>query len=162
MLQCRLIARRFEVAMFAMRSSVRVVVLLALAFLAGCGGIRVHRTNGAGLFDAWRESVLTCSDLSPRTAQTLRQFDLARVYERSPSEASVRLHAEALRDPRPDLLFALSEINSLRAKSAERRSHPEAVGCYYLCAGYAYHYLFDTPPPLAQAVGRPSSFDPRH
>jgi hypothetical protein len=49
----------------------------------------------------------------------------------------------ALQDPQPDLLFALAEISYQRGRDAERAGRCDAITCYYLCAGYAYHYLFD-------------------
>jgi pimeloyl-ACP methyl ester carboxylesterase len=132
---------------------------VAAACAAGCLGIRVHRAEGPGLFEAWRASALTCSDLSPRSRQTLRRYDVEKLYQKSPAEAAARLHAEALRDPQPDLLYALAEIHYLRGHEAERQGDHDAVAYFYLCAGYAYHYLFPSgtdAPPDDSAV-----FDPR-
>jgi len=132
--------------------------LLGLGLL-GCSGITVRRSHTGDLLDSWKESVVTGGTLSPRTMQTLRRWDLERTYLRNPEAAVVRLHAEALADPQPDLLFALAEINYLRGKQAEKWACKEAIGHYYLCAGYAYHFLFavaDTqkePAPLPDAPG---------
>jgi pimeloyl-ACP methyl ester carboxylesterase len=120
---------------------------VALALAAGCASIRVRRADHPSLLAAWRASAVTSRHLSPRTVQTLRRFDLTEVYARSPAEASVRLHAEALHDPQPDLLFALAEISYQRGRAAEEKSCADATGYYYLCAGYAYHFLFDEYPP---------------
>ncbi len=83
-------------------------------------------------------------------------------------------------NPQPDLVFALAEINYVRGRKAERHDCAHATAYYYLCAGYAYHYLFDEPPRPApdmecnlRTVGNPpgplpdrfspraSIFDPR-
>src|SRR6516225_5185558 len=91
-------------------------LLTSALLLAGCAGIRVERTHRSGLFSAWRASAVRHGELSPRTAQTLREWDLDRVYTRSPDEAVQRLHTAAVRDPQPDLLFALAEINYIRGR----------------------------------------------
>jgi pimeloyl-ACP methyl ester carboxylesterase len=149
--------------MEGVRALFRTLVVLALAAGAvagpGCGTVYIRRSNGGGIYDAWRASALTCGDLSPRTWQTLRQFDLAETYRRKPAEAVARLHVEAVHTPQPDLLFALAEVSYLRGREAEEQQDAEAIGCYYRCAGYAYHFLFD-PRPRGEAAL--SSFDPRH
>jgi pimeloyl-ACP methyl ester carboxylesterase len=148
--------------------------------LAGCAGIRVERSHRSGLFASWRASATRHGELSPRTAQTLREWDLEQVYAKSPDEAIARLHTAALRDAQPDLIFALAEINYVRGRKAEKHDCLHATCYYYLCAGYAYHYLFDEPPrpapdldtnlktvgqssapPPAHMVPRSSIFDPR-
>jgi pimeloyl-ACP methyl ester carboxylesterase len=120
--------------------------ILILAALAGCANIRVDRAERSGLFAAWRASAVRHDELSPRSLQTLRQRDLAELYARSPNDVSTKLHAEAVRDPQPELLFALAEINYLRGRKAEKHDCAHATAYYYLCAGYAYHFLFDEPP----------------
>jgi pimeloyl-ACP methyl ester carboxylesterase len=121
-------------------------ILHSALLLAGCATIRVDRTHRSGLFAAWRASAVGREELSPRTLQTLRQWNLAEVYPRSPDEAERKLHNEAVRNPQPDLVFALAEINYVRGRKTEKRDCAHATAFYYLCAGYAYHYLFDDPP----------------
>jgi pimeloyl-ACP methyl ester carboxylesterase len=144
-------------------------VILILAALPGCATIRVDRTHRSGLLASWRASVVRRDELSPRTLQTLRQWDLADLYAKSPGEAAAKLHREAVRSPQPDLLFALAEINYLLGREAEKHDCSHATAFYYLCAGYAYHYLFDEPPKLApdmetglKTVGDPSGPLPDH
>ncbi|HTU21682.1 MAG TPA: hypothetical protein VMG10_26835 [Gemmataceae bacterium] len=120
--------------------------MVILAALPGCASIRVDRTHRPPLLDAWRASAVLRDELSPRTLQTLRQWDLAQLYHDKPDEAIRKLHTEVLRDPRPELLFALAEMNYVCGRSAEKHDCAHATAYYYLCAGYAYHYLFDEPP----------------
>ena len=40
------------------------------------------------------------------------------------------------------MLFALAEFSYVLGKAAEKHGGANASGFYYLCAGYAYHYLF--------------------
>ncbi len=160
--------------------------ILALAALPGCASIRVDHTRRPALLAAWRASAVLRDELSPRTLQALRQWDLARLYVEAPDKAIAQLHQEVLRDPRPELLFALAEMNYVRGRHTEKHDCVHATAYYYLCAGYAYHYLFDEPPrpapdmetspanrlpqlpgeaaalpPPAHALPRSSIFDPR-
>ncbi len=132
---------------------------LALAcalLLAGCASIRVRRAEEPALTGAWRASAVGGDDLSPRTRQTIRQLDLDALYPGHLAELSAKLHGEAVRSPRLDLLFALAEVNYLRGARAEKKDPREASVYYYLAAGYAYHYLFDGPPGEQN-----NGFDPR-
>src|SRR5579883_132745 len=99
--------------------------LLLFAFAAacapsGCSDIVVRRTKPPDLLEEWRASVVNGGEISARTKQTLRRYDLVNVYRRSPDRAAERLHSEVLADPQPDLLFALAEINYLRGLQAEK------------------------------------------
>ena len=157
----------------AVRSPLVRLLLASIASLvlsAGCGGVSVRPTDHALLTDSWRASAVTSSALSPRCLQTLRRYDLDQLYPASLAEISASLHAEALRDPRPELLFALAEVNYLRGSQAEQKASPDASVFYYLSAGYAYHFLFDDYPPAAGNIeqagkGNPptpaEAFDPR-
>lgn len=120
--------------------------IVVLAALPGCASIRVDHTHKPALLDAWRASAVLRDEVSPRTLQTLRQWNLAELYRRSADEAIAALHKEVLHEPRPELLFALAEINYVRGRHAEKHDCGRATAYYYLCAGYAYHYLFDEPP----------------
>lgn len=127
-----------------------------VVLLAGCTGVTV-RPRAPGLFDAWRASVAEAGGLSPRTLQTLRRYDLEPLYHQSAAEAQTRLHQIAAEQPEPDALFALSEICYTLGRAAEKERPHEACGYYYLCAGYAFHYLFDN-----NLAVDPSPFDPRY
>ncbi|HZU36520.1 MAG TPA: hypothetical protein VFA18_11455 [Gemmataceae bacterium] len=123
----------------------RLVVPWAL-LLAGCASIRVDHVHQPALLDAWRASAVLRDELSPRTLQTLRQWDLAQLYDDKPDEAIAKLHQIVLRDPQPELVFTLAEMNYVRGRKMEKHDCARATAYYYLCAGYAYHYLFDEPP----------------
>ncbi len=124
--------------------------------LTGCSsGISVRETDHAPLFPGLRASAFSRDELSARSQQTLRQLDLANLYRRDRRAAQERLHRLAVANPQPDLLFALAEVSFQIGRDLEQREDGEAVAFYYLCAGYAYHYLFDRPGPTEVA------FDPR-
>jgi pimeloyl-ACP methyl ester carboxylesterase len=134
---------------------VGVVCLLCVA----CADIRVRPFHAPDVFDAARSSRFDPNALSQRSLQTLRRLDLDAVYRRSPDEALAKLHAEALHDPDPDVIFAMAEGHYLRGRAVECKNDCLAVGHYYLCAGYAYHFLF---PEKARPVADEDIFDPRY
>jgi pimeloyl-ACP methyl ester carboxylesterase len=153
-----------------------VFALCAAAALLGCSSTGVRKAGAPDLLGAWRASAVTAGELSPRTVQTLRSLDLEAAYRHSPDEAAATLHQEAVKDPRPDWLFALAEINYLRGQAAEKRDCTQSIACYCLCAGYAYHYLFATaegerplkpdvvqgePGPFIGPLAPADAFDPR-
>ncbi|MBY0232486.1 MAG: hypothetical protein K2W96_24675, partial [Gemmataceae bacterium] len=69
------------------------------------------------------------------------QYDLDSLYPNDLEGAAGKLHAFAVREPLPELLFALAEVSWMRAERLHR-DPPRACSCYYLAAGYAWHYLF--------------------
>lgn len=146
----------------------------------GCSyGITVRPAGGPDLLNGLKASLAEADELSPRTRQTLRRWDLDQHYDRAPTDAYAQLQAAAVKHPQPEVLFALAEISYLLGRKAEKQNPlltlpdtkdgaggkengGEACGYYYLCAGYAYHYLFDTPPGRGagdEAVN--NAFDPR-
>jgi pimeloyl-ACP methyl ester carboxylesterase len=134
-----------------------LLVLVGVLPATGCTGISVQQTNRPLLTESWRASAITCGELSERSRQTLRRYDLEQYYPDSLVEAANALHVEALRDPRPDVLFALAELSYLRGHKAERERSPDASVFYYLSAGYAYHFLFDEYPPVQGDLKQPSA-----
>jgi pimeloyl-ACP methyl ester carboxylesterase len=148
----------------AVRSLPHRLALFCAAAALGCGSVYVRPTATDGLSDSWRASAVSCSELSPRSWQTLRRYDLGHLYPDHLEQVSAALHAEALRERRPDLLFTLAEVNYLRGRQAEDQHNPDASVYYYLSAGYAYHFLFDDCPPDGgpMPAGTPrEAFDPR-
>ncbi|HMP01551.1 MAG TPA: hypothetical protein PKC45_03515 [Gemmatales bacterium] len=143
-----------------------VLVLGALLPAQGCSGIGVKPAPLPMPFDNWRFNLGPERELSPRSRQTLRAFDVESTY-RQDRLAALRLLQERLPDPPPrDAVFALAELSYQLGLEADEKRRPEATEYFYLCAGYAYHYLFD---PLSEArMATPGasalpmdSFDPR-
>lgn len=130
----------------------RLLLFSALAgAILGCNGVTVIPADAPSLFDSFQASAAD-NDLSPRALQTLRRWDLEGEYRHDPGAAYAKLQAACAHDPQPDTLFALAEMSYLFGKQTEKS--PDACCFYYLCAGYAYHYLFDGP--------GDSPFDPRY
>src|SRR5262249_32503181 len=116
---------------------------LAITVLGCSYGISVRHSGGPDLFGAWRASAVESDEVSPRTQQTPRQCDLDQQFVHHPSDAYGQLQALAVVKPEPDLLFALAEISYLLGRRAEKTGATDTCCYYYLCAGYAYHFLFD-------------------
>jgi pimeloyl-ACP methyl ester carboxylesterase len=110
---------------------------LLLVVVVGCGGIGV-RPVAQPVTVALGDSTPTVGRVSPRTEQVLRRYDLAHLHPKRMDTLAERLLVEARREPSPELLAALAEVEFLlaeREQTAER---------YARAAGYAYHYLFRT------------------
>src|SRR5262249_17479069 len=130
---------------------------------AGCGRVAVRKTNAPDRFDACRVSPVA-DDRSPRTLQTLRRWDLDAIYHQNPQEAFGRVQALTEKAPQPELLFALAEMSYLLGRKFEKCACGDSLCYYYLCAGYAYHYLYDKGGPIVLArkgeAAKAEPFDP--
>src|SRR5437660_10160644 len=128
---------------------------------AGCTEIGVRPARTPDFLSGWRASIQQADGLSMRTLQTLRQYDLDGLVLRKPEEVAAQLHEMVVQDPRPDLLYAVAELHYWLGRQAERAGKPFACHHYYLCAGYAYHYLFGTANGEDENLLAVSAFDPR-
>lgn len=142
------------------------LVTLAVLWLAGCQSIGVAPAPPPTPFDNWRISFGSETELSPRSRQTLRQFDLETVYEEDPAKALTLLQERLPEPPPRDAVFALAELSCALGCATERRRPDLATRYFYLCAGYAYHYLLDpleraTEPKNAGNLLPIDCFDPR-
>src|SRR5262245_60169217 len=99
----------------------RVALLLTLAAVPACSSIGVRPVKRPALFGQWQASAPSCAGLSPRSAQTLRLYDLDHVYDRNPDEAAAKLHTEAVRQAQPDAVFALCELHCVQGCAAEKK-----------------------------------------
>ncbi len=138
----------------------RLSLLFLLFLCLGCGGIGARRRfRATDLFASWKAS-LGGDKLSARTLQTLRAWDLEKLYEDQPKQALERLQQVTDREPSPDLVFACSELSFHIGEKTECKTCSEALNYYYFCAGYAYHYLFSIANDGSFEL-RNSPFDPR-
>jgi pimeloyl-ACP methyl ester carboxylesterase len=104
----------------------------------------------------WYASLSALTSPSERTLDTLRRYDLDRVYRKDPAGALLRLENHARATPLGELVFALAELSWIEAKKEDRWRRPAALDYYLDAVSYAYDFLFD--PELA--AGRDPS-DPR-
>jgi pimeloyl-ACP methyl ester carboxylesterase len=142
----------------AWRRSTGLCWLLALA-ACGCAAVRVERSGGGpSLTAAVHASLPGECTLSSRTAQELYRLDLYRLFPDNLDDLAARLHAEAVASPRPEILFALAEVNLFRGRNLEKEDDPRATLCYFRSAGYAWHYLFGEG---GVGTSPTAAFDPR-
>src|SRR5438874_345523 len=119
-----------------------LAVALVLPF-AGCTTIGVRSAEHGTLADEICAIVTDDGRLTAWTADTLKRHDLADRYRRAPASVLTSLQALADKNPEPDTVFALAEISYALGRGADRWGDERAGRYQYLCAGYAYHYLFD-------------------
>src|SRR5262245_46349861 len=96
---------------------VRLCGLAAVLFVCGCSVVGVDPGPGPSLSAAVRATLPTDTGLSTRTRQELYRLDLLRLYPDSIDDLAARLHADAVAQPRPELLFALAEVNLVRGRN---------------------------------------------
>src|SRR5438876_637310 len=102
------------------RALLQLLTACLLLAALGCSyGITVRRTGGPDLSAAWRASLSETDEVSPRTLQTLRRWDLENEYRKRPLDAFAHLQEQAAQHPDPDLLFALAEFSHALGKAAE-------------------------------------------
>src|SRR5687768_9433563 len=112
------------------------LLLVVLIAVGGCNSIRIHRAKPArDAFASWRVSATTGDQLSNRSRQTLRQWDLEDLHDERPLEAIGKLQKIAEQYHHPEQLFALSEMSYLLGTQTERTSCCAAIQLYYLSAG---------------------------
>jgi pimeloyl-ACP methyl ester carboxylesterase len=146
-----------------MKRTFSLCFLWALAAL-GCSSITVSRVSDPELIATWQANALDSSELSSRSLQTLRELALEDVYHRDHAAAMKRLQVLAEKEANSDTLFALAELGYLLGKESESQDCAKSVVFYYLCAGYAYHYVFDVRNgacPSSAGAGSLEVFDPR-
>jgi len=130
-------------------------LVVALSMTCGCNTVRIHKAKPArDAFASWRVSATTRGELSSRSRQTLRQWDLERLHDEEPLQAIGKLQKIAEQNNQPEQLFALAEMSYLLGTRTEKESNCAAMQLYYLSAGYAYHYLF-------HSTGAAEPFDPQ-
>lgn len=132
--------------------------LAGLLLACGCSVVRVEPGAGPSITAAVRSSAPGDASLSARTVQELYRLDLYKLYPGSMGDLAARLHADAVEASRPELLFALAEVNHVRGRQLEKEDDPRATICYFRAAGYAYHYLFGE---AGVASSPEAAFDPR-
>jgi pimeloyl-ACP methyl ester carboxylesterase len=142
-----------------MRTWCAFLAVLLAAFLPGCAEITVRKSNAIDLVRDWEANLLSPGQLSPRSVQTLRRFDLERVYVTAPEEAFTRLEAITTATSEPDAVFTLAEMAYLFGVRNEARNSGRAAMWFHHSAGYAYHYIFPEATPMT--CDYETVYDPR-
>jgi len=119
----------------------RITIAICLLSVTACTNIGVRAAKRPRLFEALQSSAPQSAALSPRSMQTLRLYDLDRMYDRNPDEAAVQLRDQSIREPNVDAIFALCEIHYLRGQASEKKRPAQAIEHFYCACGYAQHYL---------------------
>jgi hypothetical protein len=137
-------------------------ITVVVSALLGWSEIEIQPSRGDRAAAAYR-SVATLDRPTERTIETLRRYNLERDYSRRfrPDVNGVMLRLEKLAQQRaePELVYALAELSWIEGKRLERHREPQALDRYLDAAAYAYDFLFDLDPVLAQ--GRKPA-DPRY
>lgn len=136
-------------------------LVMALLALAGCSTpIGADRVSPRHAYQNLHQNALNSSRCSSETLQVLHRYGLQVAFEKNPEAMLGKLQAIACTDDRPDLLFALSELNYLNAGRQDRCVKPWVVNqsrnSYFASAIYAYLFLLNE-----SRDARPNPFDVR-
>ncbi len=133
--------------------------LAMAAAIAAIGGVdvTVGPSKGDRTYAAWQRSVAALERPSPRTAETLRRYDLVDRHDRDPGNAIDQLEAYARRAPEPELVYALAELSWIEGRRLDRKRRQGALDRYLDTVAFAHDFLFD---PEFAADRHPS--DPRY
>ncbi len=99
----------------------------------------------------------TGPELSPRTQQVLRRYDLPAEFPKAPNKLLASLREVVSKDTTADALYAYSEVSYLAGRTRESKNPKLALEYYVASVAHAYWYLFD---PRLQAVRNP--YDPQY
>ena len=124
----------------------------------GWSDITIQPSRGDHAAFSYQRSVASIDRPSERTLETLRRYDLYNEYRREVNGCLLRLENAAQKRPEAELVYALAELSWIEAKRLDHRRKPQAIDRFLDAAAYAYDYLFDQNPILAEGRG-PS--DPR-
>jgi pimeloyl-ACP methyl ester carboxylesterase len=131
------------------------LLLLGLWVLGGCAvPIGADKVTPRQTYRQLNQSALTGSKVSSYTELVVHRYDLEKDFGQDPDAALRALHAQAVQDDRRDVLFALAELNYLRAERLRHSVKPgqarRAPDFYFASAIYAQLYLLGAgaqPPP---------------
>ena len=91
------------------RTGIAALLMSCLLTLsAGCSGVAVRPVTQLDQLSASWKASIAGKDLSPRSLQTLRRYDLENVYRHDPVRAFNLLQDATVKDPQPDRVFALA------------------------------------------------------
>ena len=134
-----------------------VQLTVMVSALLGWSDIDIQPSRGDRAAASYR-SVATLDRPTERTVETLRRYNLEREYRRDVNAALLRIEKFAQQRPEPELVYALAELSWIEGKRLERWRKAQALDRYLDAAAYAFDFLFDPDPVLAQ--GRKPA-DPR-
>ncbi len=134
-----------------------VQLTVVISALLGWSDIDIQPSNGERAARSY-PSVAALDRPTERTAETLKRYSLEREYRRDVNKALLHIEQTAQRRAEPELVYALAELSWIEGKRLERWRKPQAIDRYLDAAAYAWDFLFDSDPVLAQ--GR-NTADPR-
>ncbi len=135
-----------------------IAITVLVSSLVGWSDIAIQPSRGDHAAFLYQRSVASIDRPSERTLETLRRYDLHNEYRRDVGACLVHLERHAQKRMEAELVYALAELSWIEAKRLDHRRKPQAIDRFLDASAYAYDYLFEDDPVLAEGRG-PS--DPR-
>lgn len=96
-------------------------------------------------------------ELSPRTQQTLRRYDMPPEFPKDPKGVLTQLRDVVRQDSSPEALYSYAELSYLSGRTRESKDAKLALDYYVAAVAHSYWYLFD---PRLQPIRNP--YDPQY
>jgi pimeloyl-ACP methyl ester carboxylesterase len=135
-----------------------VQLTVVVSALLGWSDIEIQPSRGDRAAALYR-TVAALNRPTERTVETLRRYSLEREYRDDVNSALLRLEKFAQQRLEPELVYALAELSWIEGKRLDRWRKAQALDRYLDATAYAFEFLFDPDPVLAQ--GRKPA-DPRY
>ena len=128
------------------RTSAALVLLVCLAFLAGCATpIGVKKLSPQKAYQNAYANPLNAGVLSDQAKSVFNRYDLLKQFDKDPAPTIAILHQQALDDERGDILYALAEgaylYGSKLARSVQVEEQELAPDYFMLSALYSWYFV---------------------
>ena len=128
------------------RTSAGLVLLVCLAFLAGCATpIGVKKLSPQQAYQNAYANPLNAGVLSDQAKSVFNRYDLLKQFDKDPAPTLAILHQQALNDERVDILYALAEgaylYGSKLARSVQVEEQELAPDYFMLSALYSWYFV---------------------
>ena len=128
------------------RTSAALVLLVCLAFLAGCATpIGVKKLSPQKAYQNAYANPLNAGVLSDQAKSVFNRYDLLKQFDKDPAPTLAILHQQALDDERGDILYALAEgaylYGSKLARSVQVEEQELAPDYFMLSALYSWYFV---------------------
>ena len=119
------------------------LLTVALSTVVGWSDITVQPNRGDRTHAAFQRSLTALDRPSERTVETLKRYDIERVYRKNVDDALETLEGIARERLDPEVVYAVAELSWLEGRKQERWRRGASIDRYVDAVAYAYDFLFD-------------------
>lgn len=121
--------------------------------------ITVQPSRADRAHSGYARNLINLDRPSERTLETIKRFDLERVYRRGTDQVMDSLLKLARARPEPELVYALAELSWVEGRRLDRWRRAAAIDKFVDAVAYAHDFLTD---PELQLADQQRGADPRY